>query len=166
MRWFQSVAAILAGAMLASPLGAFAQQATPEIGTEIPYLELDGDEIGTVTVLDVVDPFDDFSEFFDPEEGTRYVMVEVQVRSIDDDIEVNPYDFGLLTSDGFLYRPAFVSRPEGGGGPLDLENTELEEGDDVSGAVFFAVPEEAELGHLTWAPEFDRLLLLLDLGSE
>lgn len=165
MRCFQVVSVVLAGMLFILPNDSLAQQATPGMGTGFPYLELDGDEIGAVTVLDVVDPFDDFSEFFDPDEGVRYIMVEIEVQSIEDDIEVAPYDFALLTADGFLYRPSYISRPEGGGGPLDLDNIELEEGEETSGAVFFAVPEDAELGHLTWAPEFDRLLLLLNLGD-
>lgn len=134
------------------------------LGTPVSYLDEDGDEIGVITALNIIDPFDDFSEFFTPDEGVRYVGLEVDVRSTGDDIEVSPFDFSLWTSDGFLTRSAFVSRPEGREDPAELESIELEEGETATGIVFFAVPENATIRAVVWQPEFDRLLLLADLS--
>lgn len=134
----------------------------PAAGDEVQYVDEDGDEIAIASVTNVTDNFDDFDEFFTPDEGTRYIAFEIGVRSTGDELEVNPYDFSLLTSDGFLYSTAFVSR-EDDATPPELEDTEVEEGDAISGLIFFSVPEDAELDRLVWQPETGRLLILADL---
>ena len=170
------LAPLLVLTLLAGSAAASAQDATPAaggegynalgdplVGTEVQYLDDDGDEIAVVTVLDVSDPFDDFSQFFTPEEDARYVAVEVEVRSTGDEVEVTPYGFRLQTADGFAYTPGFVSRPEGREDPPELESIEVEEGDETSGIIFYAVPEDAELVRILWQPESERLLVLADL---
>jgi len=152
---------------------ASAQDASPEadqgsggtLGEAVPYVDDDGDEIAVATVVDVIDPFEDFDEFFNPEEDVRYVAVELSVESTGDDVEVQSYDFSLHTADGFLFSRAFVSRPDAAQ-PAELEDTDLEEGESVEGAVFFAVPEEAELNALFWQPESGRLIQLADFSAE
>ncbi len=157
------LAPLLILTLLAGSAAASAQVATPPtdgegynavgdplVGTEVRYLDDEGDEIAVVTVLDVADPFDDFSQFFTPEEDARYVAVEVEARSTSDKVEVEPYSFRLQTANGFAYTPGYVGRPEGGEDPPELESIEVEEGDESSGVVFCAVPEDAELTRILW----------------
>ncbi len=173
------LAPLLALALLAGSAAASAQNATPTVGsqgynavghplvgTEVQYLDDDGDEIAVGTVLDGSDPFDDFSQFFTPEEDARHVAVEVEVRSTGDEVEVTPYDFRLHTADGFAYTPGFVNRPEGREDPPELESIEVEEGDETSGVIFYAVPEDAELTRILGQPESERLLVLADLRDQ
>lgn len=174
------LALIVALTMLtSSPVGAAQDDATqeaaggdvtamgdPRVGTEVQYLDEDGDEIAVATVVAITDPFDDFSEFFTPEEDARYIAVEFDVRSTGDEVEVQTYNFGLQTADGFFYNSAYVARPEGREEPAELENIEVEEGEQTSGILFFAVPEDAMLARLLWQPESGRLLLLADLRED
>ena len=136
----------------------------PAAGDEVQYLDEGGDEIAIATVTNVTDNFDEFDEFFTPDEGTRYVAVEIGVRSTGDELDVESFDFSLLTTDGFLYSTSFVSR-EDDAEPPELEDTEVEEGDAVSGVIFFSVPEDAELDRLMWQPDSGRLLILANLSD-
>ncbi len=141
----------------------------PLVGTPVPYLNEAGDEIGTVTVVEVIDPFDDFSEFFDVDEGTRYVALEVAVSAAEaaaneeNPVQANASDFGLQTTAGFFYRSTFASRDISSSDTPDLETITVDPGDDVTGLLFYQLPAGADLARLLWQPENGRLLLVADL---
>ena len=134
----------------------------PKIGDEVQYLSEDGDENALVTVTKVTDPFDDFSEFFTVDEGARYVAVELKIESTGDQVDISAYNFGLQTMDGFFYSPGYASRDDDAK-PVELEDGTVQEGDTLSGVVFYAIPEKAELSRLLWQPEGGRLLVVADL---
>ncbi|CAA9539865.1 MAG: hypothetical protein AVDCRST_MAG73-1808 [uncultured Thermomicrobiales bacterium] len=135
----------------------------PVLGDEVQYLDEDGDEIAVVTAIDLTDPFEDFEEFFNPKKGVRYLALEITVESTGGEVEADPFDFGIQTSDGFfLGGGAYVGR-EDGADPPEFETTEVEEGDTVTGVIFYEVPEDAELSRLFWQPETERLVLVADL---
>lgn len=166
--------------LLGGPAAALAQDATPEgaadeeastaagdplVGTGVPYLDAGGDEVGVVTVVEVTDPWEEFSECFDVDEGSRYVAVEVSIEATSEQIEANAFDFGLPTADGFFSSNAYVSRDVTSGDARDLDSITVDVDDVVSGLIFYQVPEEAELARLLWQPESGRLLLVADLRS-
>jgi len=104
-----------------------------------------------------------FGEFFTPDEGARDIAVEITVRGGDGAIEANPNDFGLQTTDGYFYGPAFVSRDITTADIPDLETIEVSPGTETTGLVIYAVPQEAELARLLWQPDNGRLLVVADL---
>lgn len=186
-RW---LAPVLALALLTGPTVALAQDdATPEanadqtastdqgfsvvddptLGTGVPYLSETGDEIGVITAVEVTDPFDDFSDFVEVEEGIRYVAVEVAVAasenagSVEEPLEANASDFGLQTADGFFYRSTSASRDITSSDVPDLETIAIDPGDEVGGLVFFQIPEESEPARLFYTPDTGRLILVADL---
>lgn len=126
-------------------------------------MDEDGDEIGVVTVVEVTDPWEDFSEFFEVEDGTRFVALEVSIEASSAQVEANPFDFGLQTADGFFFSQAFVSRDVTSGDERDLDSITVDVDDVVSGLIFFQVPESAQIARLLWQPESGRLVLLADL---
>ncbi len=134
----------------------------PKVGDEVQYLSEDGDENAVIIVTKVTDPFDDFSEFFTPDEGARYVAVELTIESTGDQADISSYDFGLQTMDGFFYSSTYASRDDDAK-PVDLEDGTVQEGDSLSGVVFYAIPEKADLARLLWQPESGRLLVVADL---
>lgn len=81
----------------------------------------------------------------------------------DDAFEVQSYPFQITDANGFVYTSAFVSRDEDAE-PADLENADIEPGEETNGLVFFAVPEDAELGIL-YDNTSDRILPLADLAA-
>jgi hypothetical protein len=185
-RWARSLGvplALLLAAALAGGSAALAQDdATPEaddatpaasgmtmgggdpaVGATISYVDEEGVEIATITVTELTDPFEEFDSA--PEQGARYVSVAIEVQSTGDELEVDPFDFGLQTADGFFYSDTFISLQEDPD-PPELESTEVEEGESIAGTIFFQVGEEAELAHLFWQPESGRLLVIADLRDE
>jgi len=146
----------------------------PAVSDTVPYLDENGEEIGTVTVDEVIDPFEDFSEFFEVEEGSRYVAVQITLAAsegaatADEPFEARASDFGLQTVDGFFFTSTFASRDITSGDVPDLETIAIDPGDSVTGLVFYQIPAEAELARLLWQPDSGRLLVVADLrgGTE
>lgn len=135
----------------------------PAVGTEIPYLDEAGDEIGVLTVREVTDPFEDFADGAAPEEGFRFVAVEVAVAATGEPIEPETFDFGLQTGDGFFFGTTSVRRDITSSDVPDLATIPVDVDDEVSGLVFFQIPADAEPARLLWQPETGRLLVLADL---
>ena len=138
----------------------------PLVGTGVPYVDDRGEQIGVATVVEITDPWDDFADFFEVDEGTRYVGVEVSVEATQEQIEADPFDFGLQTVDGFFYGDTYVNREITSGSIRDLESITVDVDDVVSGLVFYQVPEDAELARILWQPDNGRLLVLADLRDQ
>ena len=160
------LALILAGGLSLAPASA-QDDATPTAGggEETILATADGDQIAAITVESVTDPFEDFDEFSEPEAGTRFVAVEVTVENLDEDDDtftVDPFPFQLADANGFVYSYAFVSRDDDAE-PEDLQSVDLEPGDSTTGMVFFAVPEDAELGFLYYTTSLEDGQVLLTL---
>jgi len=137
----------------------------PLVGSAVPYLNEDGEELGTVTILEVTDPWEDFSEGFEPDDEIRTIGVEVSVTATSEPIEANAFDFGLQTIDGFFYGDTSISRDVSSGDTPDLETISVDPGDEVSGLLFYEVPAEAELARLLWQPDSGRLLVVADFRA-
>src|SRR5215212_909469 len=59
------------------PLGGVPQVAAQDEGTAVPVTDEEGADVGSITVTEVIDPFTDFDPAYAPEEGARYVAVNV-----------------------------------------------------------------------------------------
>jgi hypothetical protein len=138
----------------------------PEAGSAISLIGAEGNEIGTAAVDRVTDPFEDYDEFTSPEAGHRYVGIEYTIENTGR--RPLPLNIGALSvqdSEGFLYAPAFVGRNEGAQ-PEDLLETdvyELAPGESISGVLFYSVLASAELAHVFYQSDWDRLVTLADL---
>lgn len=148
------------GATPADPVAA-----DPAVGDEVPLLDENGDEIGTVVVVEVTDPFEDFRESFPVEDGTRYLGVEVAIAATGMELEADPSDFSLQTVDGFLVNQTSASRDVTSGDVRDLERITVDIDDEVSGLVFFQIGADQEPGRLLWEPDNGRLLVVANLGT-
>jgi hypothetical protein len=137
---------------------------SPRIGDTVIYDSLEGQPLGSVTVRSVQPGFDEFSEFFTPEEGFDYVAVDLAfVNTGEEDLEVSTFRLSLETPGGFLWGTGYVGLPE----DTDIEELEssfeMDEGEDEDGVVFFLVPRDTELLRIWWTPDTGRLLELADL---
>lgn len=182
------LAPALALSLLAAPAVAVAQgDATPEttsraqsasvaadpvVGAAVPYLSETGEAIGTVSVLAVTDPFDDFRESFQVEEGSRYVAFEVVVAAedlpigVEEPLQARTSDFGLQTVDGFFYNATSAPRDLSSSDVPDLPTIVVDPDTEVSGLVFFQIPADAELARLFYSPATGRLILAADLRAD
>jgi hypothetical protein len=133
-------------AMLALPLGVSgaAGQAGPvDLGEPVTYLDDTGTEQGTVTVTQVVDPFDGFLEGYPPQAGSRFVLVVLAFEGTGDEgIQAYPPNIYLHLADGRTYAPTTVYVPDDFS-EADLTIQDVGPGSLVSGFVGYAVPEDA-----------------------
>ena len=93
----------------------------------------------------VTDPVVPEDEFFGPEEGNRWVAIEVSITNVSDEPkDYGPYDFKVRDADNFEHDPGFVDLER------DLSSGSLLPGDTIRGQIGFEVPLDAELVRLVF----------------
>ena len=164
---------------LAGLRGASAQEGTPspsigrpptvggaKVGTPATYVDSEGIEHGEVAVTEIIDPFTEFGEGYDPAEGTRYVVLYASFEATGKaTFDANPNDLLVRDSDGYLWSPASVNRGSEPAMP-DAQSQTLAVGNKISGAVGFIVPKDAELSEIFYQPESGHLILLVDVAGD
>jgi hypothetical protein len=167
--------AVGATGMAGGVAGVAAQDATPDaaqtgrdpaIGDPVAYVNEQGDEVAQLTVEEIIDPFDEYEEGYDPERGTRYVAVRVTIEATGEDpVPIAAFDISLLDSQGFWLGSTAVTRTaeQEADDPI-IEDTEVAAGDSVTGLLFYVVFEENDVDQVFWQPAGDRLITLADVA--
>jgi hypothetical protein len=123
----------------------------------------EGTALGSVTLRGFTDPFTEFDPVSVPPEGQRFVGLDVAFEAASDQaMWAYPASVMIMGSDGVLYWPTWVPRPQ----PYllqDAQATPLSPGDRISGFVGYALPEGVTPDLVFYAPEYDRFLPLADL---
>lgn len=95
------------------------------------------------------DPYLSSDEFFEPEPGNRWVVVEVSITNTSEEAQqYGSYDFKLKDSDNFEYTTGFVDVAQ------ELGSGSLPAGDTVRGQLGFEVPATASIVRLIFDPGF------------
>jgi len=105
-----------------------------------------GPAVGTVveaggsryTVHSIQDPAP-AGEYFGPDPGKRWVVVEVTQEALDKQDSGSPFDFTVQDKDGFIYDFDFGEKEP------EFQSRELGPGQRQRGFITFEVPEDAEL---------------------
>lgn len=158
-RWLALVFGCLLTLGLATSVFA---QAAPEVGDERTINNAEGETLGLVTIQEVVDPFDDYVDGSAPEDGMRYVLLQVAFEATGDSVfDAQPNAIMVRDAEGVLWRPTNVRRDD----PSlpDLQAQPLSPGNRVSGAVVYEVPENAELTQVLYRPDSSRIVTLAGL---
>jgi hypothetical protein len=139
----------------------------PTVGDSVSLTDARGEEYALATVTEVIRPWEDYSEFEEPDRGTEYVGIVLEVENTSDDpVEVDPFDFLLQDAGGFSFGTAFAQGAE----ELEMapltEATEVEGGETGEFLLVFNVFEDQGLAHLFWQPETGRLITLAQLEDE
>ena len=160
------VASIMALLLVATVAPGVAGQGGPvAVGTPAVWVDSSGVERGTVTVLEILDPFTDHREDHAPAEGSRYVVVTMSFEATDGDgIEVYPGYIWLRDSEGALWAEADADVPEDFPQP-DLSIQTVGPGSSISGYIEYVVPADATIEQILFQPETGTLLIPADLGS-
>jgi uncharacterized protein YhfF len=137
----------------------------PQIGDAVTIYGEDGSELAAITVEDVTDPFEEFAEYFTPEEGARYLAIEYTIETLAENnrFEFSEFDLSVMTREGFLIGSAYVSGPEDSETTL-LESQDVLGGESITGTLIFAVPEDAELNG-AYYNGYGYLVQLADLSG-
>ena len=162
----------LLGALLA-PLGVSNAQTTataagPGIGTSVPIYAQDGSELGSVTINDVVEPFEGYDRSYgEPQRGYHYALVDVTVaNTASRPFALDPSSFRAVDSDGFVASYSYVSLTEAGA-PIILEYLDaLAPGTNATGALLFEVFNDSSIERIVYSPDFDVQINVLDLRED
>ena len=136
-------------------------------GTAVTYIGPEGEELGRLTVEDVVEPFRDYDPNSPPDRGSRYVLIQLTVENSGTRaLVIDPTTFSIQDSDGFLMAPEPTSVSAGADASTSaLVSSELEPGESISGSLIFQVVNAAEPARVLFQPGRDRLIILADLTS-
>jgi hypothetical protein len=135
----------------------------PHAGDTVPVIGPDGAVILTLTVTEVIDPFEEYDPTAPPARGQRFVVVRIDAEGIGPrPFDLDPNAFYLQDADGFLARPIGLRL-----GPevtlTPLARIALEDGAVAKGFLAYAVLGGVRLDRLFFAPASDRLVLVADL---
>lgn len=148
------------------PAGTASPVAAQEEGAAVSVTDEEGAAVGSITVTEVVDPFEDFDPAYPPEEGGRYVAVNVAFDAdAGNRFDISPSEIVLQDDAGFLWNQASMVLAEDALIP-ELSSQTLGPGSRVTGVVGFVVPEGREPARVLYQPESSRLIPLQDLTGE
>ena len=159
-----------------SLLLAFIQPAAAQTATPAPddateafrFLDAEGVEQATISVSEVVDPYQEFVAGSEPAPGARYVALTVVFENTGvDAFEARPDHFVLQDASGYMWTQTTIQRDaEATIVVPNLQSLQIAPGDRVSGLIGFEIPEAAALDRLYYQPESTRLLTIEDLGAQ
>jgi hypothetical protein len=135
----------------------------PEPGTATTYQVPEVGSEGVVSVTEIEDPFDDFPEGGDPEDGARYVVVTITIENTGSvPLSVQPGNVLIYDGDGYLW--SYASAPRGDDVAIpDLQSQELAPGSRISGVVGFLIPEDSDVSAIILQPESGRIIMIAQL---
>lgn len=134
------------------------------LGNEVVLVASEGGAIGTVVADEFADPYEEYPADSPPGRGSHYAMLAVTIANTGArPMQIDPNAILLQGSDGFLYGPGSVPRPDDAA--PELEYQDLAPGDEVSGTVGYEVISGVQIWRMLYQPANDRLLVLADLSD-
>jgi len=125
----------------------------------------DGTSLGSITIREVTDPFTGFDPARPPAAGQRFVLLTTAFEAAEDQaMRADPGLVYLKDSNGTLYRPTQVYRPEG---ELlqNLEIQPLSPTDRISGVIGYQLPVDTALDSILYGPEGNRFVPVADISA-
>jgi hypothetical protein len=150
--------------MVGMPMSARAQTpvALPASGV---VTDVEGEELGTITVEEVEDDFEGYAAGWEPAEDARYVLLTAVFEATGElPFDANPGRLVLRAADGFHWLPYHIAREEEN--PPELQAQTMSPGNRISGVVGFQVPAGVELDSVYYQPESTRLILIAQLSED
>jgi hypothetical protein len=144
-----------------------ADGAGPVVGDAVSVYDPDSlEEIASITVESITDPFEDYGEYSAPDRGTRYVAVEYTIENLvaNDSLDSPAYDLSLATTQGLLYRSTYVGLPD----DTDIEELSTDAilgGESATGTLFYLLGDDEEIGGLYYTA-YGSFTLLADVSGE
>ena len=129
-----------------------------EVGDPISIPDIDGNEIGTVTLTDMEDDFTDFSEKAQPD--LQYISFGLAIENTGDDpIPVEPGNIAVIDDAGLIYSDIDVTRDDDAD---EIVSTEVEPGDTLEGYVEIGFPADRDLAQFVWVVGQGQLVTILN----
>jgi hypothetical protein len=132
---------------------AVAQEAEP-----VPFVDAEGNQLGTVTIRGLEDPFTDFDPARPPAEGQRYALLTVTFQAAEDQaFSADPRQVQLRDTAGNIYTQTTLPRTADAVMP-DLASQALAPDDRISGVIGYVLPADATVGTIVYRGDGSRLL--------
>lgn len=137
-------------------------QSSPVGGDTIDFVTESGSKAAELTLTGVVLPWDEYSEYYEPDPGTRYVAFVIEVTNFGTrgSLVVRADDFRLQDVDGFLVSRSIADAAEGAEIVPTGSDIAISPGETGEMIVVFPVLDGVGLSQLFWQPDFDRLLTI------
>lgn len=139
----------------------------PQIGDPVTLFAANGDAIATVTVTDVERNWEGYDEYQEPDNGTEYIAITIEVESTISRgaVDVSPYDFSLQDGQSFLWGNAYARNEDS---PKETQvlsdDISLAGGEKQTFLIVFQTFIDQPLQNVYWNPE-NSLLTLADLSE-
>lgn len=131
--------------------------AAQEVGDSVVINDIDGNEVATASIDDIIDPFEDMEQT--PERGLRFLSIELTIENTGDDtLTVSTGNIGVVDDKGIIYTDVEVDRTDN---LESLTNTDIEPGDSISGTLEVGFPEDGEIAQIVWLVGTGQLPTLL-----
>ncbi len=131
----------------------------------VPYLDDQGNQLGTLLIRDFADPYTEFDPASPPAEGLRYAMLTLTFEAAEDQaFPADPYQVQLLDTDGYVHSQQWVARPADPVVP-DLQSQTLAPFDRISGAITYALPAEAKVASIIYRGDGRRIMPIAEFGE-
>jgi hypothetical protein len=161
------IIALLAG-LIVTALPATAQDGTPPAGLGVASVIYNTNlqPIGEVTVLEIVDPFQDYDlANGQPARGFRWVMATVRLKAGEQPLNANGTGtFQVTDSDGFVAYQTYITRGEESVTAYpDFNGSNIPAGQEVTGAVFFQVFGTSKPEIVEYNPDYGQSVVAADL---
>ena len=130
-----------------------------EIGETVVGNDIDGNEVGTATIDDIVDPFEDADQ--SPQRGLRFLSVSspsrtpATTRSPSSRRTLASSTIAASSTSTIPKSPAQTARN-------NSTTTDLEPGDSISGSLEVGFPEDSAIAQIIWLVGTGQLPILLD----
>ena len=149
---------------LALTLGLSLPAVAQEAAEAVPYIDMAGNQLGTILIRDFADPFTEYDPSGPPAEGFRYAMLTLTFEAAEDQaFPTDPYQVQLQDANGFLYYPQWVPRPADAV-VQELQGQNLSPFDRVSGVIPYVLPKDVSIVRILYRAD-GRLMPIADLGD-
>jgi len=172
MRRILSIVTVLT-MLMSVPLGVSQASAAPaspaspslhrfqDVGDTVSIPDVDGNEIGTVTITDFDDNFTDFSER--RQRDLQYVSVGLSIENTSKDpIPVEPGNMALIDDEGLIYSDIDLTRDDNAD---EIESGEVAPDDTLEGYIEIGFPKERDINQLIWVVGQGQLPTLLNMAD-
>jgi hypothetical protein len=140
---------------------------TPALGDAVSFYNANAEEVGTVSVDEILPDFQKTDSEVDVERGQTAVGVVITIENTGStDLDTSTATFYLIDDLGFQYYPQFFSRSEDSEAEYpELPTDPISAGDSATGLILFQLPSDAEAGYVTFQPDYSQLYIVAQPGE-
>ena len=136
-------------------------------GDEIAVYDASADEVGSVSIDEIVTSFEDLDSAVQPARGMTAIGVVATITNTSStDLELNNYNFYLVDDFGFQYYPNFYFRSEESTTQYpDFTNEPVPADSSVTGLLTYEIPSDAGISYITYTPDYQQLYIVAQPGE-